>query len=159
MLVSGVALFAPACSGEGSKDNAAASGAQSNAAITANGGYFALSVKDLDAMAAWYQKTFDMQIIITSPDTKVMLLQGKGFLIELRKSADASGTNTAPNKETPKLFGASKVGLIVEDLDGLSAMLKERGVAFNHDIFGTPAAIRTFSIHDPEGNTIQFFGK
>jgi catechol-2,3-dioxygenase len=153
-------LFAAACSGENSNDYPVAlTAGVPNEALTANGGYFALTVKDLDAMAAWYQKTFDMRIIITTPDGKVMLLQGNGYLIELRTSVDTNGAVTTPNSETPKLFGASKVGLIVNDLDGFSAVLKDRKVQFTHDIYGTPAAIRTFSIQDPEGNTIQFFGK
>lgn len=132
-----------------------------------SGAFFALSVRDLDEMAGWYETMLGMEVIVRAerpaPDGPVAVLRRGDLLIEMQMRSDADDPHTYTNgaKDAYKTHGVFKVGVFTSDIDAASAYLKAHGAVFNHDIVSTsePLLLRTFAVHDPEGNTVQFFGE
>jgi catechol 2,3-dioxygenase-like lactoylglutathione lyase family enzyme len=130
--------------------------------VTARGAFFALSVADLRATAAWYRATFGLEVVMDEAGRgaipAVVVLEGRGLVVELMQSANptAARASSSGSEGAPRLF---KTGVIVEDFDGTVTMLKARGVAIVAGPF-PPAPMRRANvlIRDIEGNLIQFLG-
>lgn len=135
--------------------------------VDVTGTFIALSVRELEPMAAWYERMFDMDLVVRAerpaPDGPVAVLQGENFLVEMQMRSDSSDPHSysAGSKEAHKSHGVFKFGIYTSDIEAAAALFEARGAQFNHGIVSTsePLLLRTFAIHDPEGNTIQFFGK
>jgi hypothetical protein len=57
-------------------------------------------------------------------------------------------------------IGLFKLGFWVDRLEHLEAQLRQQGVRFSHGIVTPPGSdYRTFAVHDPEGNIVQFLGE
>ncbi|MEZ5894588.1 MAG: VOC family protein [Parvularculaceae bacterium] len=135
--------------------------------VAATKTFFALSVGDIKTMKDWYARMLDMAVLAEgerpAPNGSYAMLKGDGILIEMQMRQDAVDSHTYSDglKETWKLHGAFKVGVFVTDIEAAESAMKERGVGFVHGIVTTsqPLSLRTFSIVDPEGNMVQFFGE
>jgi catechol 2,3-dioxygenase-like lactoylglutathione lyase family enzyme len=132
---------------------------------TSRGAFAAISVPDAAAAAAWYKARLGFVALREGAlpnGMAVALLQRGNDLLEIVSPAPATrlaGAAVAPS-ERFRRDGIFKLGFIVDDLDALAARLEGDGVAFNHGIVrpeGNP--YRTFAVTDPDGNTIQFFGR
>ncbi len=130
------------------------------------GVFFALSVADLDALSKWYQDKLGFQVLTSgeAPNkiAKFAILQSEGAIIEMIQHRDAKPMSVAaPSvKGAHQIHGIFKVGMLVEDIDGLHRRLKDKEVAIAYELMpAKDVPLRSFSIRDGEGNLVQFFGK
>lgn len=131
-----------------------------------NGAFFALSVADAQRMAAWYRDELGLSIVSQGEaqqgSIRFALLQGQGTVVELIQRQDAKplreiAPSLAGNYQVHGLF---KAGINVRDIDALYARMRARGVPIPYPLEMTKdIALRSFTIRDPEGNLIQFFGR
>jgi catechol 2,3-dioxygenase-like lactoylglutathione lyase family enzyme len=128
------------------------------------GGFFALSTGDGDRLVAWYRDNlgFTVDQSRTTPSgVKGALLSRPGALLEIGQLPSARSRAAAGIPDgIGAVHGIMKIGLLVSDLDGLYAIARERRL----DISFAPTQpagnpLRTFAVKDPDGNTVQFFGK
>ena len=130
-----------------------------------SGSFFALSVKNLDATAAWYKQKLGFHEIkqSASPDGKsrAIILERDGAVLELIHHKQAvSGNALMKGYKTYLVHGIFKVGFIVDDVDHTLQRLKANGVPVYNGPFNDEALhMRSFLIRDNEGNIIQFFSK
>ena len=129
------------------------------------GAFFALSVKNMEASTKWYSEKLGLKITMQIPKknkSAVSVLEGGGLIVELIQNDDARPLSTvAPAiKDNILVYGIFKAGAIVNDLDNMIAMFKERGVEIAFGPFPSqPNQRYNVIIRDNSGNLIQFFGK
>ncbi|HXQ37515.1 MAG TPA: VOC family protein [Anaerolineales bacterium] len=132
--------------------------------ISTRGGFFALSVADINASANWYSEKLGLTIIMQPPKTNqstVVVLEGGGLIVELIQHDNALPlSEIAPTiKDRTLIHGIVKVGVIVDDFDKTVAILRERNVPIAFGPFPATTEQRAnVIIQDNEGNLIQFFG-
>ncbi|HEX6218315.1 MAG TPA: VOC family protein [Sphingomicrobium sp.] len=130
---------------------------------TARGAFFALSVADVDATAAWYQEKLGLKVIMRPPaqgGVRMIALGGGGLLVELiEQEGSVPLRQAAPQIDHDiKVHGMFKSGIVVDDWNGLLAGLKARGVPIAIGPFpSSPEQRANLIIRDNEGNYIQFF--
>jgi catechol 2,3-dioxygenase-like lactoylglutathione lyase family enzyme len=133
--------------------------------LAAVGAFFALSVPDLPASAKWYSEKLGLRVAMEPPKTDktaVVVLEGDGIVVELIQHDDAQPlTKAAPKVESTILVhGVFKTGIIVQDLDQVIALLKQRGVPIAIGPFPAQGKQKAnLIIRDNSGNLIQFIGK
>jgi catechol 2,3-dioxygenase-like lactoylglutathione lyase family enzyme len=130
------------------------------------GAFFALSVADVDRTAAWYRDELGLSIVTQGEalqgSVRFALLQGQGTVIELLQRRDARPLKeTAPGTTGAyQVHGFFKAGLNVRDIDALYARMQSRNVPIAYVLErAKDLPLRSFSVRDPEGNMIQFFGR
>jgi catechol 2,3-dioxygenase-like lactoylglutathione lyase family enzyme len=134
-------------------------------AFTARGAFFAVSVRDLDASAAWYGEKLGLKVTMQVPKrdgTAMRLLQGGGLTVELIEDDAAVPLKVAAPaiEHDYRVHGIFKAGLFVEDWDRLVATLRQRGVEIAIGPFPPrPDQPANLIVRDNEGNPIQFFGR
>lgn len=138
---------------------AAQAAASPGALASANGGFIALSVADLEATAAWYADKLSLHRVMTVPRTGriagVVALEGDGILVELIQHDDAK-PGTAVAELT---HGIAKAGVIVANFDEVVSRLRARGVTFFSGPYPARANQRAnVSFKDNAGNLIQVLG-
>ncbi|HEY4188777.1 MAG TPA: VOC family protein [Candidatus Limnocylindrales bacterium] len=128
------------------------------------GGYFAVSVADLDASQRWYEEKLGLDVVLQPPAASgvaIVVLRGEGLIVELiHQDTGVSPADVVPAlADRTLLHGFAKAGAIVGDLDAVLAQLRARGVPIK---FGPYAATSdqpaNLIIEDNEGNLIQFIG-
>lgn len=129
------------------------------------GAFFALSVADVNATAAWYRDNLGFHVLRQgeAPNgiAKFALLEAEGTILELIAHRDAQPRSVAAPgfSEAHKLHGIFKVGLNVTELDKVYRALKDRGIPIAYDLMpARDVPLRSFSVRDAEGNLVQFFG-
>jgi catechol 2,3-dioxygenase-like lactoylglutathione lyase family enzyme/ketosteroid isomerase-like protein len=128
------------------------------------GSFFAVSVRDAAATAAWYRDRLGFETLRdgASPDGAVRfaLLRRRDDLIEIVQRQTPLPPPAAAAGDRSHELGTFKVGFWVDDLAGLEAKLRGQANSFRHGIV-TPegADYRTFAVNDPDGNVVQFFGR
>ena len=133
--------------------------------IATTGGFFALSVADINASADWYSEKLGLKVIMQPPKANgatVIVLEGGSLIVELIQQDDARSLSEVAPTITDKtlIHGIVKVGAIVEDFDKTVEILKERNVSIAFGPFPATADQRAnIIIQDNEGNLIQFFGQ
>lgn len=133
--------------------------------ITTTGGFFALSVANINASATWYTEKLGLQIVLQPPkanQSTVIVLEGGGLIVELIQRDGAQPLSKLAPTMTDRmlLYGIVKVGVVVEDFDQTVAILRERNVPIVLGPFPATAEQRAnIVIQDNEGNLIQFIGK
>lgn len=131
-----------------------------------NGAFIAISVEDMDRALEWYQTVLGYEITAQGerppPNGKAALLRKGHHVIELQARLDAAEKHGLSGgiKNAHESFGIFKLGFTVGNLDGTFADLKTKNVTFAHGVVDAHPnlGMRTFTIVDPEGNMIQFFG-
>jgi len=131
------------------------------------GTFFALYVADAQKISEWYVRNLGFRVnysaeLPRSPDmAKAVMLEHDGSFIEILQPRQPTGDVSVDRpRYNDQRLGVAKVGFVVRDLATLEADLTKRGIAFNHRSVNSSATkLRTFAIRDPEGNTIQFFGR
>jgi catechol 2,3-dioxygenase-like lactoylglutathione lyase family enzyme len=131
------------------------------------GAFFALSVPDAEASAAWYQKHLGFQIISKgeAPNkvARGILLQGNGSLIEIVQHSKAQPLKVLlPHAEgAHEVHGIFKSGLHVRDIDSAYRAVRKSGaeIAYNLDGTSPQTGMRSFTLRDNNGNLVQFLGK
>jgi catechol 2,3-dioxygenase-like lactoylglutathione lyase family enzyme len=128
------------------------------------GAFFALSVADLAASRDWYREKLGLRVVLESPPqggAAVTVLEGGGLVVELLQLAQARPlAQAAPGVTSPQLVhGYFKAGMIVKDLGGTLARLRQRGVQVVLGPFPASDTQRANAIvQDNAGNLIQLFG-
>jgi catechol 2,3-dioxygenase-like lactoylglutathione lyase family enzyme len=133
--------------------------------FTATGAFFALSVKDLEASSKWYSEKLGLKVttnLAKYGKASGAILEGGDLIVELIQNDDALPLNVvAPSVgDNILVHGIFKAGVIVDDLDKLVAIFKQRGVEIAFGPFPSrPDQRSNVIIKDNSGNLIQFFGK
>ena len=133
--------------------------------LKATGAFFALSVKDVEASSAWYSEKLGLKLTTNLPKqgkTSVAILEGGSLIVELIQNDDALPLNVVAPSVTDNILvhGIFKAGVIVDDLDKLVAVFKQRGVEIAFGPFPSrPDQRSNVIIKDNSGNLIQSFGK
>ena len=133
--------------------------------FNATGAFFALSVADVEASTRWYTEKLGLKITMQQPSQNkvaVAILEGGGLIVELIQNDDAQPLSTAAPaiKDHILVHGFFKAGVIVDDLDKLITLFKEKNVDIAYGPFPASANQRAnVIIRDNSGNLIQFFGK
>jgi len=144
-----------------------ASGVNNAPSWAAQATFFALYVADAGKIADWYIRNLGFRIVHSAelPQSanvvKGIIVEHDGSFIEIIEPRHPAGDVRAdrPRYDEWRL-GVAKIGFVVRDLAVLEAELVKRNVTFNHHTVNSSATkLRTFAIRDPEGNTIQFFGR
>ena len=129
---------------------------------TARGAFYALSVPDADAAAAWYAEKLGLKVLMRPPEgngTQVIVIGGGGLIVELiEQQGSVALKQAAPEvKHDTMVLGLFKAGVIVDNWEGLIAALKVRGVPITMGPFPRSAEQRAnLIIRDNNGNYIQF---
>jgi catechol-2,3-dioxygenase len=133
---------------------------------TVQGAFFALSVADISVMKQWYQDNLGLKVLSSgeAPNqiAKFAILEGDGILIEMIQHSKAQSRKTAAPSvnDAVQIHGIFKIGLLVGDLDAVYTGLKKRNITIAYDLMrAKDVPMRSFSVRDPEGNLVQFFGK
>ncbi|HEX5216309.1 MAG TPA: VOC family protein [Vicinamibacterales bacterium] len=130
------------------------------AVITTAGAFFALSVPDLAASAAWYEQKLGLTRVNQGGRMDrvagYVALEGGGLIVELIKHDDS----VRPPASSPELIqGFSKAGALVRDFDRTVAALRARGVVMVMGPFPARENMRAnVAFKDNAGNLIQLFG-
>jgi catechol 2,3-dioxygenase-like lactoylglutathione lyase family enzyme len=133
--------------------------------MAGTGGFFALSVADVEASARWYADKLGLHVAMRPPkanSTSVVVLEGEGVVVELlQHDAGQPLSRVAPSVTDPtRVHGIVKAGLIVADLDATLEALKARSVPLAFGPFPATSEQRANAIiRDNEGNLIQLLGE
>ena len=123
------------------------------------GAFFAVSVNNIDESTRWYADKFGMRVIMQQPKVDkaaVAILEGGALTVELVQLDGASPSWRSPERA----HGIFKTGVVVDDLNGLIAQLKTKGVEIAYGPFPAQGNIKSnVIVRDNEGNLIQLFGK
>ena len=128
--------------------------------ITTAGAFFALSVPDLAASAAWYEQKLGLARVAQGGRMDrlagYVVLEGGGLIVELMKHDDS----VRPAAKSPELIqGFSKAGALVRDFDRTVATLRARGVEMVMGPYPPRETMRANVVFkDNAGNLIQLFG-
>lgn len=130
------------------------------------GAFFALSVPDADASAAWYQRHLGFQVITKGEASdkvaRGILLEGHGSLLEIVQHAKAKPLKALlPAAEgAHEIHGIFKVGLHLRDIDSAYQAAKDSGAEVAYKLAVAPQmGMRSFTLRDNDGNLVQFLGK
>lgn len=130
------------------------------------GAFFALSVPDAEASAAWYHKHLGFRVIGKgeAPDkvARGILLEGHGSLLEIVQHSKAKSLKTLlpQNSGAHEIYGIFKVGLHVNDIDSAYRIVKANETELVYQLaFSQQMGMRWFTIRDNNGNLLQFYGK
>jgi catechol 2,3-dioxygenase-like lactoylglutathione lyase family enzyme len=133
-------------------------------AVEAQPFFFALSVADVDASAAWYERVFGFAVVsnrdLPEREIRIRLLQRPGAFLELVDDAAARPlTEAAPSAARRSLaHGVFKIGLLSADLDRTLERLSALGVPLRGIVFTeADGSMRSLQVEDPDGNVVQVF--
>ena len=127
-----------------------------------DGGFYAVSVADLDVSIDFYSEHLDFELRSRAGNDERAgaLLYRPGVLLELAEFAGAQARGSlAGQPEAHMLLGPFKVGLLVTDLDAVYERLEAAGVRIVFGVVQADAGYRAFGIQDPDGNLIQLMGR
>ncbi len=123
--------------------------------------HFAISVADLEASVAWYERVFGFTVVdrseIPGTGVKVCHMQGRGFLMEI--FCPANGNPLPEDRRVPNLdlltHGNKHISFGVPDGHKAKEELEAMGVdvAFVAEVDGTYGVF----IRDNTGNLIEIF--
>ena len=119
--------------------------------------HVALTVRDLDASAAWYERLFDLELAIDEPGderrAKVYRLRGTSAMLGLVQHGGNDGSAFRPDRtglDHAAFAVATRAGV-----DAWVARLDEAGVEHSGAIPIPPGAILNFA--DPDGVALSIF--
>ena len=157
--------FAVAGCASGAPSAAPTPSSSASPALSAVGGFLAVSVADLEASAAWYADKLGLTESVRLPPANgatVVILRGAGLTVELiHDDRGVSVKAVAPSlTDRTLLHGFVKAGAIVDDFDATVGWLHARNVPIAYGPFpATTEQPANLIIADNEGNLIQFIGR
>ena len=124
----------------------------------------ALSVSNVNEISKWYQDVlgfkFTRRMDFDDYGVQIEFLESNGFGIESieKQGSKSKQERMADLKDTSLLQGLTKVGFLVENIEDVSASLKEKKVKIVFDVTDDPEEDMCWMIiEDPDGNIVQFF--
>ena len=134
-------------------------------AFKAEGSFFAIYVPNLEASVKWYSENLGMRVVLEAPRTEkfgLAILEGSGFMIEIVQSEKAIPLqDAAPSLDSKtSIQGIYKIGVLVDDLEKVVSLLREKQIPIAMGPFPTrPNRRSNLAIHDNNRNVIFFIGK
>lgn len=122
--------------------------------------FLALIVRDIPRAVRFYQETLGLHLRFVEGEryalfqvgaTKVALQQARGAGADLPVADDLVAPQAGAGTSVLVCFAVS-------DVDHWCATLRERGVVISRDPADYPWGDREFSIHDPDGHVLIFYG-
>ncbi len=116
-----------------------------------------LTVRDLDATTAFYERVLGMRRIEFAGGTRVALAFG-----EQKLNLHEQGSEFLPNAREARPGSADLCLLVETPLDQVLAHLRSQGVALEHGPDGADGAtgpLRSVWIRDPDGNLVELAEK
>ena len=111
-------------------------------------------VHDVDAAIAWYTKYLGFTVLSNyAPAFAEVTL---GSLRLLLSGPTSSAGRPAPDGARPEAGGWNRVHLIVDDLPGEVARLRDAGAQFRNDTVTGPGCSQIL-LKDPSGNLVELF--
>lgn len=139
--------------------------AQQPALGQVTGAFFAQSVASVETQIAFYRDKLGFVVVkqgeALNGGIRFALLKQGESVIELIQHKDARPRAVVAPTVTQdvQIHGFFKAGFAVEKIDSVYALLKARGVPIAYDLDKLPDFPgRSFTIRDPEGRLVQFFG-
>ena len=129
------------------------------------GAFFALSVPDANASAAWYEKHLKFRVVSKGEApgkiARGILLEGHGSLLEIVQHSKARPLSTVlPHGEAYQIHGIFKVGFHIRDIDSAYKTVTAGGAEVVYQLGQAhDMGLRSFTVHDHDGNLVQFFGR
>ena len=117
--------------------------------------HVALSVKNLEASASFYEKAFDMERVRQS-DVAIMLSDGVVSLALLHLRSN----DNAPDERGPDYIGLHHMGFLVDDVSKSSARVEDSGGTYHGQIKNVgsgPEFERKY--RDPDGVVLDVTSK
>ena len=111
-------------------------------------------VDDVEAAVAFYTGTLDFEVITSFPPIFADVVRGNLRL--LLAGPDSSAGRPMADGTKPAPGGWNRIHLIVDDLDGEVARLRDGGAHFRNDVIAGPAG-RQILLVDPSGNFVELF--
>jgi len=111
-------------------------------------------VHDVSASVAFYTGFLGFQV--KRQFGPAMAILGRGDLTLWVAGPMASAAQPMPDGRRPEPGGWNRFVLEVDDLPGLVAMLREKGVTFRNEILHGPGG-QQILCEDPSGNVIELF--
>ncbi len=116
-----------------------------------------LRTADPEAMAQWFEKMLDAQVIRSMQEGKPRIdLKLGGANIFIAPVGAGDGVNAAP--ATP-YRGLDHFGLCVSGIDAVAAELKKKGVEFTKEPTTARPGVRICFIRGPEGVSIELLDR
>lgn len=120
-----------------------------------------IAVRDLEASASWYGKTFGFAPILQRefPEygARVAYLEANGVRIELVEDQTFTPLERPDPPQHCGLQGVSQLSFWVDDIEAVREGTQSRGIDVAMDIASVPdLGIRAFFIRDNDGNLIEF---
>ncbi len=112
--------------------------------------HIALCAENIPALIAWYQKTFQVDLVKEGEAGPSFLKFPDGFLLEFIET-----TGDVPPVGGQKEKGFRHIALAVSSLETMATELKNEGVEVVEDIKIVPNGTKLFLFRDIEGNLIQ----
>ena len=111
-------------------------------------------VDDVEKAVAFYTKVLDFKVLTSFPPAFADVARGNLRLL-LSGPASSAG-RPMPDGAKPGPGGWNRIHLIVDDIDGEVARLRDAGAAFRNEILAGPGG-KQILLQDPSGNVIELF--
>ncbi len=110
-------------------------------------------VDDVAASVEYYTRHFGFTVGISSPAFADVTL---GNLRLLLSGPQSSAGRAMTDGERPAPGGWNRIHLIVDDIEGEVARLRDQGVHFRNEIVTGPGGAQVLAV-DPSGNLVELF--
>jgi len=126
--------------------------------------FVAISVSDVEASSAWYQRVLGFEpsraVDLEQRGLRIRILRRDNALLELTESVTARSMAQLdpPVEKRYLLHGVFKFGFLVDDLDQVAKDLERLEVPLRSRIVEEPdGTLRSLQVEDPDGNVVQVF--
>jgi catechol 2,3-dioxygenase-like lactoylglutathione lyase family enzyme len=110
-------------------------------------------VGDVAASVDFYTRHFGFSVGISSPAFADVT---RGNLRLLLSGPQSSAGRAMTDGERPGPGGWNRIHLVVDDLDGEIARLRDEGVTFRNEVVTGPGGSQVLAV-DPSGNFVELF--
>ena len=111
-------------------------------------------VDDVERAVAFYTEHFGFELRTSAAPAFADVVRGRLRLL-LSGPASSAG-RPMPDGRRPEPGGWNRIHLIVDDIDGEVARLREAGLTFRNDVVTGPGG-QQILVEDPAGNPIELF--
>jgi catechol 2,3-dioxygenase-like lactoylglutathione lyase family enzyme len=111
-------------------------------------------VDDVDAALEFYTTHLGFSVLTNFPPAFADVVRGNLRL--LLSGPTSSAGRPMPDGRRPAAGGWNRIHLIVDDIEGETARLRDAGVGFRSDIITGPGG-KQIVLDDPSGNPVELF--
>ena len=111
-------------------------------------------VDDVEKAVAFYTNVLDFKVLTSFPPAFADVARGNLRL--LLSGPRSSAGRPMPDGTKPGPGGWNRIHLIVDDIEGEVARLREAGALFRNDILSGPGGKQVL-LQDPSGNVVELF--